>query len=183
MAFVAEDGTGLDNSNSYTTVEFADDYHADRGNTDWAAATTAEKQAALIRASDFIDKRFGRRFKGWKQTKQQAMEWPRLDALDNDDYLLNSPDDSIPRQLQKACAEYALRALATMTLAPDNSNVGLTSLKEKVGPIEASQTRQAYKTASGSSLVSAVSIPEYPEADLWIEELLKPHGMVKIVRG
>lgn len=183
MAFVAEDGTGLTTSNAYIAVAFADDYHADRGNTDWAAATEAQKQAALIRASDYIDKRFGRRFKGWKQTKQQAMEWPRLDALDSDDYLLNSPDDSIPRQLQKACAEYALRALSTLPLAPDNSNVGLDSLKEKVGPIEVTQVRQAYKTASGSSLVSAVSIPEYPEADLWIEELLKPYGMGKIVRG
>lgn len=182
MAFVAEDGTGLSNANSYTSVAFADDYFTDRGNTVWSAATTGQKQAALVRATDWVEKRFGRRFRGYKRSKTQSLEWPRLDAFDNDDFLLAGAEDNIPRQLLKAVCEYAVRALSA-TLGPDNANVGIDSIKEKVGPIETSSTRSSFQTAAGSSLISAASIPDYPEADLWVEELLKPAGSRRLVRG
>jgi hypothetical protein len=169
MAFVAEDGTGLSTANSYISVGFADSYHLDRGNAAWALATEANRQAALIRATDYIDKRFGKRFKGWRQTKAQALEWPRLGAFDEDYHTLNGPD-VIPRQLQKACAEYALRALTITTLAPDNDAVGLSLLREKVGPIETE--KKISQGQKKSQLVDATSIPDYPEADLWMSELL-----------
>lgn len=182
MAFVVEDGTGLANSNSYESVANSLIYHADRGNVAWAALSEDEQKAALIRASDYADKRFGRRFRGYRRSKSQAKEWPRLDAFDDDDFLLNGIDDDLPRQLIKAVNEYALRA-STSVLAPDNVDTGLNSLKEKVGPIETEKTRSGSKTASGSSLVSAESIPDYPEADLWMEELLKPSGSRTLRRG
>ena len=182
MAFVVEDGTGLSNSNSYLSEADADTHFADRGNATWAAASSANKTAALVRASDYIDKRFGMRFKGFKQSDAQAMEWPRIGALDADDYLLNDPNDAVPRQIKKATAEYALRALSNATLAPDNSNVGVNITRNKVGPIE---TEQELQTSGGNGVgtVSASSIPDYPEADLWIQELLKPTTNRRLVRG
>lgn len=181
MAFVAEDGTGLATANSYIDVSYADTYHADRGNSSWALATEANKQAALIRASDYIDKRFGKKFRGRRQTKAQGLEWPRIGALDQDEYLLNGTEDAIPRQLKKACAEYALRALTTTPLAPDNSSVGLSLLREKVGPIEVE--KKINRGSGKSSLVDATSIPDYPEADLWMKELLKSTISRDISRG
>lgn len=169
MAFVAEDGTGLSNANSYIALAFADTYHADRGNASWALATEATRQAALIRATDYINKRFGKKFRGYKETKEQALEWPRTGALDDDGFLLSGPDD-IPRQLQFACSEYALRALTTTPLAPDNANVGLSLNREKIGPIETE--RKIDRIGRKSSLVDATSIPDYPEADLWMSELI-----------
>lgn len=169
MAFVAEDGTGLSDANSYNSLEFTDTYHADRGNASWALATLANRQAALIRATDYMDKRFGKRYRGYKKTTTQSREWPRAAALDDDGYLL-SQSDALPLQLQYACAEYALRSLTTNPLAPDNSSVGLSMNREKVGPIEVE--RKIDRTSRKSMLVDATSIPDYPEADLWMSELL-----------
>ena len=180
MAFVEEDGTGLSTSNSYVSVSFADTYFSDRGNATWAAATTGDKQAALVKATDYIDKLFGPKFRGFKQSQSQALEWPRIGALDNDDYLLNGVSlDAIPRALQKATCEYAVRALSA-TLAPDNSNVGVNVTRNKVGPIE---TEQELQTSGGTGVVSPSSLPDYPEAALWMQELLKTRVNRQLRRG
>ena len=176
MAFVTEDGTGLALANGYVTVAFADAYFLDRGNAIWAAvATDAEKEQAIVRATDYIDKRFGIRFKGVKQSSDQGLEWPRAGAVDNDGYVF----DDVPRNLEKATAEYALRALSA-TLAPDNSNSGVKITRKKVGPIE---TESELSTPSSGSVISPASLKEYPEADLWIQELLKAGNERRTVRG
>jgi len=118
MAFIVEDGNGLDDSTSYISVATADEHHLDRGNSKWEDYSTAEKESSLIRASDYVDKRFGLRFVGWRKQKSQAMEWPRFDAFDADGFILNDADD-VPRKLQRAIAEYALRAAICGVLAPD----------------------------------------------------------------
>ena len=181
MAFTPEDGTGVVGANSYVTEAFSLTYHADRGNTAWAAlATSALREQALVRATDYIDKRFGRRFIGWRQSSDQGLEWPRIDAFDADEFLING----VPTQIQKAISEYALRAATTNPLAPDNSDVGLEGLREKIGPIEVERKiRMGLFSASGSSMVDPTSIPDYPEADLWIEELLKSNQSRDLARA
>ena len=207
MPFLAETGDGLADANSYSDITFADDHHSLRGNALWGTFDDGEKQAALVRATDYIDKRFGSVFRGRKLQRQQALEWPRLNAYDDDDFWL----DGIPRNLQKATVEYALRALIYNTLAPDairaapdqdfseedyerdlNQSTGEVSQRtRKVGPISTSiQYRSTSKTsresdrANTSGLVGAGWIPEYPEADMWLEELTEAGGaMVKMARG
>lgn len=199
MAFVVEDGSGKEDANSYIAEAFADTYHTDRGNAAWGTAATPDKETALIRATDYIDKRFGISFKGWRRAKQQALEWPRLDAYDKDGFAYDGID-IVPRALQRACAEYALRALVAAPLAPDpavtfatkdNSQSGgavtsatggeKTKEKSKVGPVEeefgyapASQTLSAPGniTSKGFSQVAGIYIVPYPAADMLIEELL-----------
>lgn len=195
MGFVPETGVGLSNSNSYVTLAFANTYHQDRFNTHWESAPDGEKQAALIRATDYIDKRFGRKFRGERQGHDQALEWPRTNAFDSDDFLMSGVDQ-IPRQLQKATCEYALRALTLRPLAPDpalpfvdRATAGQTTTqstgtgagevvasRQKVGPIEV-ETQHAQtntvRTSRGSSQVDGGLIPAFPEADLLLEELLK----------
>lgn len=70
MAFIVEDGSGIINSNALTTVAFADEYHTDRVNDAWTGDNTA-KQAAIINATDYLTKRFGRRFKGFIKFESQ----------------------------------------------------------------------------------------------------------------
>ncbi len=212
MAFTAEDGTGIAAANSYITEALFDTHHADRGR-DVTALSVPEKQAALVRATDYIEKRFGRTFRGTRRAKSQGLEWPRLDAFDNDDFALNGID-AVPRQLQKATAEYALRAIIYATeLAPDPQRAPPQDL---TGPTFAPTTqdtisgivrRREQEVGRGavrevitwettaqvlikmrdkmnlSQLVSAVSIPEYPEADMWIEELIQPTASRRLVRG
>lgn len=212
MAFTAETGQGLEAANSYVAVETADTYHTDRGHVSWTALSTAKKQQCLVRATDYIDKRFGRRFRGTRRSQRQALEWPRLDAFDDDHFLL-AEQDEIPRALEKACAEYALRASLIGELAPDpplpvppqdlgvnspSSPPGgdvvtgqISSKMEKVGEIE---ERTAYQTTSEVAArtrnkvamgftVSDHNIPEYPAADLLLEELLRTNSQRVLRRG
>lgn len=184
MAFVVETGVGLSNANAYISVEFADTYHSERGHSAWVG-DAATKQIAIIRATDFIDKRFGRRFRGTRMQKEQALEWPRLAAYDDDQFTFTGID-VIPRKLQQACAEYALRALSSVLIPdPTSTPVGsITGKREKVGPIE-EETRYSFTTsrASVSELVSTTNIPEFPEADLLLQELLKSSNIKRLVRG
>jgi hypothetical protein len=212
MAFTVESGSGDAGANAYMSVAAVDTHHADRGTTNWNDFTTPEKEQAIVRASDYIDKRFGRRFRGLRNTKEQGLEWPRTDAFDDDGFLLSGAD-ALPRQLLKACAEYALRAAVCGILAPDPplpvpkqdpTDMGtrpeqeetgqLTRKREKVGPLEEDKwfetTSQvigrnlaAGATGVKSGLVNDFLIPEYPEADMWLEELLKGNMSVMLRRG
>ena len=202
MAFTVEDGSGIVEANAYVPVAFADDHHADRGNSVWTSYDTATKQAAIIRATDYIDKRFGRKFRGFRKTLQQRLQWPRLSAFDDSGYLLGG-DGLLPDKLMRACAEYALRAAFYTVLSPDpilpapqqsfedgapargEAITGTVSRKvTRVGPVEeetsyetpAMSTSRRIGTDGNrsvqSSLVNDFTIPEYPEADMWLEELM-----------
>jgi hypothetical protein len=202
-----------DTANAYADLTFIDAHHLDRGNTAWATFSVAAREAATIRATDYIDKRFGKRFRGLRKTKGQALEWPRLDAFDDDGFLLSGADE-IPRNLMKATAEYAIRALAYMVLAPDpplpvpqqdltdpdferETDVitgEVTRRRDKVGPLEEerwfetraqviSRSLAAGSRSVQSTLLNDFNIPEYPEADLWIEELLRSSMNIRLVRG
>src|SRR5882672_6440147 len=88
MPLIVEDGiSGNPDANAYISVEFADDYHDLRGNSKWTAANAGQRTAAIVRATDYIDKRFQQWFLGTKQNHDQGLAWPRLDALDRDRFL------------------------------------------------------------------------------------------------
>jgi len=55
MPLIVEDNTGLANAESYISVADADVYLANMGRTSWAAATTAAKEIALRKATQYID--------------------------------------------------------------------------------------------------------------------------------
>ena len=52
---IPEDGTGLANANAYVSVEFADEYFSARGNQTWAGLGSADKEAAIIKATDYLE--------------------------------------------------------------------------------------------------------------------------------
>lgn len=169
MAFVVEDGTGISNSNSYASVDFADSYFADRNQTEWVG-TDEIKQAALIRATDYIDVRFSNMFFGEKKLSTQAMSFPRV----------SDRFPEMPVALQRACCEYALRAL-TAKLLPDPvidaTGQGLERIRERVGPIE-TETRYQYQ---GPGTVRTILRP-YPFADGLLKDLIRSSGG-RVIRG
>lgn len=186
VTIVVEDGNALSTANAYVSETFATTYHGDRGNVAWAALSSEDMKTAIIKATDYIDKRFGRRFRGYKSQKDQALEWPRTSAYSNSSFSYTDAD-VVPRNLQKACAEYALRTISTSELLPDpstSSSGSLTRDRQVVGPIETQKDFEgALSRDTASSLISGSNIPEYPAADLWIEELLKPPFGVYLGRG
>jgi len=171
MAFIVEDGTGVADANSYVTVEFADSYFADRGNEVWDAITDdADKEKLLVRATDYVEKIFGRRFIGEMTDMTYPLSWPRTYA---DPYAV----DAIPLLLKKAVCEYALRANDGPLMpdpAVDATGFSMVTTRKAVGPIE-----KEFRVAGGAGRPQLVR--SYPEADALIAPLLVP-GSYRVTR-
>jgi len=167
MGFVVEDGTGQDDATSYASVEDFISYFADRG-TDYTDTEPEAIQAALIKATDYVEQRFQHRWKGRRNTQEQALSWPRSGVLDRDGAPIAT--DALPVRLVRAVFEYAKRAL-TAELMPDptvDPNVKRT--KTTVGPIS-----EEIEYSGGAAIQT---IKPYPTADRWLNELLTPAGGV-----
>jgi len=139
MAFVVETGAGLSNANSYLSVADADSYHTDHsGSTDWSGASEADKQKALRLATQYLDITYHGRWRGVRCLSTQVLAWPRIGAVDDDEYLID--EDALPQQLEDACAELALKVIEGDTLIEDFDAPGTVKAeKVKIGPIEESK--------------------------------------------
>lgn len=104
---------------SYGTESGAIDYHAARGNAQWASATTQQQDQARLRASEYIDYQFRAQFPGYKALlREQVREWPRAWAYDDENNSI--PDDEVPVEVEYATYEASLRELASPgSLLPD----------------------------------------------------------------
>ena len=137
MTLIVETGQGLPNSESYISVADADTYHSNRGNTDWAALTTGEKERLLRIATDYMVAVYRLRWDGYRYVNTQALDWPRIYVPIRDICSVNAyPEyvdfDIVPTQVKNACAEFALKANSE-TLLEDQAQ---QTIREKVGPIE-----------------------------------------------
>ena len=137
MAFTVEDGTGVTDANAYITILGSEAYWAERGDTVWAALNDSQQQAAIIKATDYIDSRFGPRFKGTKLVTTQGLMFPRADLYDEDGEEILY-DNGLPRPFLNAVCEYAYRAhSADLWNEPELNRKGrLVVERSKVGPIE-----------------------------------------------
>lgn len=141
----------------YGTVAAADAYHAARANTAWAGDEVA-KQAALLRASVYIDGRYRKLlasgvwqslFPGVKtEGRGQAREWPRTGAYDYEGNPI--PADQVPVEVEQATYEAALREIVEPgSLSPDFVSASLVK-REKVGPLETEFAVSVGADAAGS---------------------------------
>lgn len=83
------------------------------------AGTDPALEAALVRATAWIDATYRGRFPGKRtEGRAQALEWPRKDATDAQGNDLSS--EEVPAEIESATAEAAIRELASPgSLAPD----------------------------------------------------------------
>lgn len=161
MTFIVEDGTSVTDANSYGTIAGADTYFTDRGVTTWTGID-AEKQAALIKATDYIDTRFGSSVKGDAMEVDQSLVFPT-------DYW----GAVIPANLSKGTYEYALRSMSA-ALAPDPTiDASIIRTKRVVGPIT---TENEYSEGGAGSVNN--NLQPYPAADMLIAPLLRASNKV-----
>lgn len=154
MAFIVEDGTGLESANSYTTLAFAASYLADLGgDATWTAASDATQEAALRFASAWIDQTYTSRFVGYRSVATQALEVPRALAYDPNGYAI----EGVPVLLERATVEIARRWVADATQFADDVAPGADGLSTKsasLGPLQVSKTYQgAASTSKGFPVV------------------------------
>lgn len=145
-----EDGTGLTTANSYESVVNADAYHLARGNSSWAAATTANKETALVRSTQALDGMYGRQWPGIRLTSDQSLDWPRDDALDTDGYELTG----VPQGIKDATCEGALVELGSAGALSAALDQSVESIK--VGPIEKKMRSGGAKTKTYPGIVRAL---------------------------
>lgn len=172
MAFTVEDGTGVADANAYIDLDYANAYHAERGNSDWTGIDEARQQA-IVRATDYVETRWGNNFRGTPEFPDtpQGLSFPRLYIYDR----YGNAIEGVPEILKRAIAEYSMRAL-TAALMPDperppsGTSGPVTSVREKVGPIE-SETRYAF------GLVTPEQV-SMPAADRLVRQLIWQQGGV-----
>jgi hypothetical protein len=132
MSLVLDATPGGTASNTYCTLAEAETYHAARvPHVDWAAATTAEKNAALVMAARLMDALW--EWCEWSTNATQALAWPRSGMIAANRW---SAIDSgaIPPELKNAQAEFAAQLLTSdRTLDNDIETMGITSLS--AGPV------------------------------------------------
>lgn len=151
LTLVVETGEGLPNSNSYCSVVYADTYmDGSLYAATWIAATTQNKEKALVSATRMLDSRI--RWKGRKTRRENALEWPRYCSFDRNGYWI--PSDEIPDWLLAATAELALQFLSTNPNA-EPATKGITSVK--VDTIAVSFDKADRPSAIQSNILSLIS--------------------------
>lgn len=99
-----EDGTGVEDANTYVTRAEADAYFAEHPRAAaWAALGGSAKDAQLVYATRMLDASVT--FKGSRILIGQALEWPRYGVEIDDQYW---PENTIPKDVKAAVYELAI---------------------------------------------------------------------------
>jgi len=155
MSIVVETGSGKTDAESYCSVEFATQYHSARGNTGWAdLVSDTIREQCLRKATEYMVQVYRDLWRGERRTDTQALDWPRENVyLDNGSTYITIENDVVPLDVQKACAELALKASAS-TLYADQSR-GIVS--EKIGPLETTYDQYSPQAVRYKAVDSALA--------------------------
>ena len=170
MALVVEDGTGKVDAESYDSVAGISATLAKTGeDAAWLAlASETIREQVARKATRVLDSEY--RFRGVKGTAGQALEWPRLDARDDDGYAYES--NAVPTRLKQALAQLCAAGSVTgADLQPDQTTPG-TVESESIsiaGVISESITYQGGKSQSVF----------YRKAEGLLSELIETAGILE----
>lgn len=105
--FLLENGTGVTNATSYSSVDQADiAAEGKQKGASWLLLTDEQKQLALMLSTTYLDNRF--RWYGQSLLQTQGLQWPRTKNIDNRGFII--PSGTIPQQLLDACITLAMEA-------------------------------------------------------------------------
>lgn len=174
---IVEDGTGLPTANCYADVAFVNSYLTLRGRgTAFAALTQGLAEAAIVCATDYMERRFGMLFLSTRLNSgaagaPQALSFPRLNLFSRDGYQISG----VPLRLQQAMAEYSDRArIALLQPDPvtDPTGRAVVAKQTTVGPIT---THIQYEPGAGISTM----VKPYPAADGLLAEYVRAAGAMR----
>lgn len=128
---IVEDGTCVENANSYVTLDFADSYMFSTDHKEWKDMTENDKKALIIRATTYIDSVYSKY--GWhgrRKFREQELAFPRVEIIDKDGFEVVG----IPKVLKQAVCECAILAVSEQLFTTKSSSGDIK--KEKVDVIE-----------------------------------------------
>lgn len=145
---IVEDGSGVANANSYTSLSDADVYFGTRLFSDvWASSTESTKQIALIQSARTLDSYMV--WFGLKADSSQAMQWPRVRVYEQ----RNGSDepvelvDVVPNEIRDAQCELAIHLLGgDRTVAADTAGFSELSISGAI----------SFKVDSNTQLIPAI---------------------------
>jgi hypothetical protein len=134
---IVEDGTGLSNADSYTSLAEANLYHANHGNVDWSDIDATTKEQLLRKATDYMVAQYRLQYAGYRRYSTQSLDWPRLyvpliDSLSANVFPQYVDFDIVPTTVKNACAELALKSYTAILMQDLTQGV----IREKVDVIE-----------------------------------------------
>ncbi len=139
MALIIEDGSGVDNANSYDTIDNMKAYATARGLTLTGTATVIEQRVAVV--MDYLES-LRNRYKGVKTVSTYALQWPREGVLIDGVAIANN---IIPTELKQAEAQLVYEVQEGATLTPNSEGPFIT--REKIDELE---TEYSEKIKTGS---------------------------------
>jgi hypothetical protein len=170
---IVENGTGVPDADSYVTVLEADTYVTNRGlSLSWLALDDTAKAALLVRACDYMNAAYRGRWKGFRRSDTQALDWPRQGVmLDDMPYGATVKFDIVPGQVKAAQIELATRQMNAGD-TPLMADLARGIVSETIGPISTTyDTRSPQQT-------------RYAQVDAILSPLLATSGaMMKLGRS
>src|SRR5437879_4001006 len=169
LTLIKEDGTGRTDANSYASAADGDAYYDGHLYASaWTAATTANKEKALVFATRLIDSQF--QFNGYRVSDRQGLQWPRWKCPDPDGGLALIPIrllprgmgyvdlDIVPKPVKNATCEMARELLIVdRTAAPVGEGIDTTLVRHSVAAADG--------TAKTSSSSTDISSTKYSKPD------------------
>lgn len=162
MTFTLEDGNDIANANAYAAVADVDTYFSDRNDSAWTGDTPT-KQAAIIKATQYVDQRWGGRLKGTRSNENNDLEFPRSSLYDR----AGKAVTGIPTKLKNAVAEYAKFSLGSdlfPTIEMNTTGKRLKATREQVGPI---RTEEEYEDGGAVDTVRILQA-----GDAWMKDYI-----------
>lgn len=161
MTIIVEDGTGVDEANSYVSVDDLREYAEARGLT--YTADTAE--AALINAMDYIETR------SYAGFAVHSTAFPRSELTA---HAHRYGDDVVPRDVQLAQMAAAMVEMQGTRLMPTIAANAQGAIRErKVGPI----------TTVWAVARDASALPRVPLVDAYLAPYEVATGHLRVYRG
>lgn len=163
MTLIIEDGTIVDNANSYVTVQEYLDWADARFGSGRSTAPGCDEdtEGYIFRAMDYFEAQF---FCGRKVQSTQSLQWPRTHVF-IDGFSVSS--SSIPMEVKSSIYELAYAEEI------DNSELSVVDRKvtrEKVASIEVEYAANSSSTPTNRAVPTAM------------RKLLQPGGMNRVVR-
>lgn len=128
MTLIVEDGSQVEDANSYVTLAEFRSYAAARGVD--VPADDGEAEAMLVKAVDYLES-FAARFVGERVSRTQSLSWPRA-SVTIEGFTWGPTE--IPRQVLSA--QLALGAEIAQGQDPFNPPAALPVVRERVDTIE-----------------------------------------------
>jgi hypothetical protein len=138
MTFEVETGTGSPTSNSYVSIQEADEYFFMKQNLDWVCLEPEYKEIYLQNGTAAVDAKYGTAYRGFILTTTQALLFPRTTFIDAYGRLVEA--GTIPKALKNAVLEMSFLSWTGVDLYVSTTDTNVKSKSESVGSLSESTT-------------------------------------------